>query len=60
MSYFQHYAEAPVEANVVSLFDKKQVLTFNDIANGKSHKLYDLLPRKNFSNYSLQKELRNF
>jgi hypothetical protein len=40
------YAEALVEAGVDSLFNRTQILTtklFNDIANGESHKLYQLL-----------------
>ena len=53
------YAEALVEANVVSLFDRRQNLTskfFNDIVNDESDKLYDLLPSKNFAKYNLRKE----
>jgi hypothetical protein len=40
------YAEALVEAGVDSLFNRTQILTtklFNDLANGESHKLYQLL-----------------
>jgi hypothetical protein len=53
------YAEALVEAGVDSLFNRRQILTtklFNDIANDESHKLYQLLPSKNFSNYNMRKE----
>lgn len=49
------HAEALVEANVVTLFNRRQYLTsdiFNDILNDESHKLYDLLPSKNISNYN--------
>jgi hypothetical protein len=48
-----------VEAGVDSLFNRRQILTtklFNDIANDESHKLYQLLPSKNFSNYNMRKE----
>ena len=41
------------------LLDRRQDLTskfFNDIMNNENHKLYDLLPSKNFSNYDRQKE----
>jgi hypothetical protein len=37
----------------------RQILTtklFNDIVNDESHKLYQLLPSKNFSNYNMRKE----
>ena len=53
------YAEALVEAGVDSLFNRRQILTtklFNDIVNDESHKLYQLLPSKNFSNYNMRKE----
>ena len=53
------YAEALVEAGVDSLFNRRQILTtklFNDIAHDKSHKLYQLLLSKNFSNYNMRKE----
>ena len=46
--------EALVEADVVSFFDRRQDLTskfLNNILNDESHKLYELLPCTNFSNY---------
>ena len=48
------YREVLVEADVVSLFDRRQDLTskfLNNIVNDESHKLYELLPCRNFSNY---------
>ena len=53
------YREALVEADVVSLFGRRQDLTskfLNNIVNDEGHKLYELLPCRNFSNYNLRKE----
>ena len=51
--------EALVEADVVSLFDRRQDLTsklFNNIVNDHGQKLYELLSSRNLLNYNLWKE----